>query len=179
MDYFQVFVQKNTIPWPQFLDMLWFPWAQWPCVYVYLLPVSTSTQQTLDTQDTPCGHIQIPKTHITHWGRDKINAISQTTFSNAFSWMKMYEFHLRFDRIFFPKVPINNIPAMVQIMAWRRSGDKPLFEPMMFNLLTHICVTRPQWVNGWQKYRKYQVMFWITWPFNLHKVMEFNYAPMT
>ena len=32
-------------------------------------------------------------------------------------------------------------------MAWRRSGDKPLSEPMMVNLLTHICVTRPQWVK--------------------------------
>ena len=32
-------------------------------------------------------------------------------------------------------------------MAWRRSGDKPLSEPMMVSLLTHICVTRPQWVN--------------------------------
>ena len=44
-----------------------------------------------------------------------------------------------------PKVRINNIPAMVQIMAWRRPGDKPLSEPMMVSLLTHICVTRPQW----------------------------------
>ena len=42
---------------------------------------------------------------------------------------------------------INNIPAFVQIMAWRRPGDKPLSEPMMVSLLTHICVTRPQWVN--------------------------------
>ena len=42
---------------------------------------------------------------------------------------------------------INNIPALVQIMAWRRPGDKPLSEPMMVNLLTHICVTRPQWIN--------------------------------
>ena len=48
---------------------------------------------------------------------------------------------------FVPKVPINNILIMVQIMAWRRSGDKPLCEPMMVSLLTHICVTRPQWVN--------------------------------
>ena len=28
---------------------------------------------------------------------------------------------------FVPMGPINNIPALVQIMAWRRSGDKPLF----------------------------------------------------
>ena len=32
-------------------------------------------------------------------------------------------------------------------MAWRLPGDKPLSEPMMISLLTHICVTRPQWVN--------------------------------
>ena len=48
---------------------------------------------------------------------------------------------------FVPKVRINNIPALVQIMAWRRPGDKPLSEPMMVSLLTHICVTRPQWVK--------------------------------
>ena len=45
---------------------------------------------------------------------------------------------------FVPKVRINNIAALVQIMAWRRSGDKPLSEPMVVSLLTHICVTRPQ-----------------------------------
>ena len=43
--------------------------------------------------------------------------------------------------------PMNNIPALVQIMAWRRPGDKPLSEPMMVSSLTHICVTRPQWVK--------------------------------
>ena len=35
-------------------------------------------------------------------------------------------------------------------MAWRRPGDKPLSEPMMVSLPTHICVTRPQWVNSCQ-----------------------------
>ena len=48
---------------------------------------------------------------------------------------------------FVPKGPFNNIPALVQIMAWRRPGDKPLSEPMMVRLSTHICVTRPQWVK--------------------------------
>ena len=33
---------------------------------------------------------------LTHWGWDKMDAISQTTSSNAFSWMKMHEFRLRF-----------------------------------------------------------------------------------
>ena len=48
---------------------------------------------------------------------------------------------------FAPKGPINNIPALVQIMAWRRPGDKPLSEPMWVSLPTHICVTRSQWVK--------------------------------
>ena len=68
--------------------------------------------------------------------------------SKSIFLMKMYEFRLRFDWCVVPKDPVNNIPPLVQIMAWRRPGDKPLFEPMMVSLLTHICVTRPQWVNG-------------------------------
>ena len=48
---------------------------------------------------------------------------------------------------FVPKGLINNIPALVQIMAWGRPGNKPLSEPMMVRLPTHICVTRPQWVK--------------------------------
>ena len=37
---------------------------------------------------------------------------------------------------FVPKGQINNIPALIQITAWRRPGDKPLSETMMVNLLT-------------------------------------------
>ena len=68
---------------------------------------------------------------------------------NGFSWMKMYEFRLEFHWLkFVPKGPINNIPALVQIMAWHRSCDKPSSGPMMVRLLTHICVTGPRWVNA-------------------------------
>ena len=55
---------------------------------------------------------------------------------------------IRISLKFVPKGPINNIPALVQIMAWRCPGDKPLSEPVMVSLLTHICVTRSQWVNS-------------------------------
>ena len=33
--------------------------------------------------------------------------------------------------MFIPKDVIDNKPELVQIMAWRWIGDKPLFEPMM------------------------------------------------
>ena len=48
---------------------------------------------------------------------------------------------------FVPKGPINIIPILVQMMAWRRPGDKPSSEPIMVNLLKHICVIRPKCVN--------------------------------
>ena len=41
---------------------------------------------------------------LTHWGRDKMDAISQTTFSSAFSWMKMYEFRLKFHWSLFLRI---------------------------------------------------------------------------
>ena len=47
---------------------------------------------------------------------------------------------------FVPRGLINNIRALVQIMAWRRPGNKPLSEPMIVRLPTHTCVARPQWV---------------------------------
>ena len=45
---------------------------------------------------------------------------------------------------------IKSITAWVCIMAWRRTGDRPLFEPNHgLALLAGISVTRPQWVNKW------------------------------
>ena len=49
---------------------------------------------------------------------------------------------------FVPKEPINHIPALVWIMAWRRPGDMPLSEPIMVRIPMHICVTRSQAVNS-------------------------------
>ena len=67
---------------------------------------------------------------------------------------------IKYSLKFVPMGPINNILALVQIMAWCRSGDKPLSEPMMASLLTHIriCVTRPQWVN--EQWIKFLNMEW-------------------
>ena len=104
---------------------------------------------------------------LTHWSPDEINNISQTTFWNVFFSMKMFEFRLKFNWIFFPKGPINNIPALVQIMAWRCPGDKPLSETMMVSLPTHICVTRPQWVNTKKSCSIEIFEFWMRFQWNM------------
>ena len=75
-------------------------------------------------------------------GRHFADDIFKCIFLNENGWIP-----LKISLMFVRKGPINNIPTLVQVMAWRRPGDKPLSEPMMVSLSTHICVTRPQWVN--------------------------------
>ena len=75
-------------------------------------------------------------------GRHFPNDIFKWIFLNGNVWIST-----NISLKFVPRGPINNIPTLVQVMAWRRPGDKPLSEPMMVRLPTHICVTRPQWDN--------------------------------
>ena len=77
-------------------------------------------------------------------GRQFPDDVSKCIVLNESVWMS-FKISLKFD----PKIRINKITELVQIMAWRRPGEKPLFEPMMIRLPTHICVTRPQWVEEW------------------------------
>ena len=96
-------------------------------------------------------------------GRRFADDVFKCIFLNENIWIS-----IKITLKFVPKGPVNNIPALVQIMAWRRTGDKPLYETMMASLLTHICVTRPQWVKivpilhddiiKWKH-------FWHYWPF--------------
>ena len=61
--------------------------------------------------------------------------------------MKMYDFFIKISLKSVSEGPISNIPASVQIVAWRRPGDKQLSEPVLVRLPTHVCVTRPESIN--------------------------------
>ena len=68
---------------------------------------------------------------------------------------------------FVPKGPINYITALVPITARHWPGDKPLSEPMMVRFPTHICLTRPQWVN----------IYFSVIAFSVAKYAEVQYIP--
>ena len=107
---------------------------------------------------------------LTYWGRDKMAAIFQTTIQNGFSERKYMNFDWHFTEVY-PNGQIDDIPALVQMMAWRRPGDMPFSETMMFCLLTHICVTWPQWVKHHTTVIEYQ----LTWHKTLiHFHMQFG-----
>ena len=77
-------------------------------------------------------------------GRYFVDDIFKCIFLNENVWIP-----IKISLKFVHKGPINNIPSLVQIMAWCRPGAKPLSEQMVGSLLTHICVAGPQWVNTW------------------------------
>ena len=61
---------------------------------------------------------------------------------DIFKWILVNEdacISIKMSLKFVPMGRINNIPALVQTTT--------LSEPMMVCLLTHLCVTRPQWGN--------------------------------
>ena len=85
-----------------------------------------------------CYHI-VAETNGRHFPVDIFRCI----FLNESVWIS-----IKMSLKFVPKGPLNNIPSLFQVIAWRRSGDKPLSEPTMVSVLTHICVTRLQWVKA-------------------------------
>ena len=75
-------------------------------------------------------------------GRLFADDIFRCIFLNANVWIS-----IKISLQFVPKGTVNNIPALVQIMTWRRPGGKSLSEPMVVRLPTDICVSRTQWVK--------------------------------
>ena len=64
-------------------------------------------------QITADGVKQNLRTTLIHWGRNKMAAISQTTFSNAFFLNENIWISIKSSLDFVPKGSINNIPALI------------------------------------------------------------------
>ena len=73
----------------------------------------------------------------TYWGWEKWPPFSRWHFQMHFP--KYLSIMIKISLKFVLRDPSNNIPPLVQIMAWYHPGDKPLSEPKMVSLLMHIC----------------------------------------
>ena len=90
------------------------------------------------SHDFLCFNTLRPRQRGRHFANDIFKCISL----NENVWLS-----IKILMKFVPEVRITKISVLVQIMAWRQRGDKPLSGPMMVSLLTHICVTLPQWIK--------------------------------
>ena len=74
-------------------------------------------------------------------------SIDHVLWCNHYVIMKLYVFY---GSINSPPGAIDNKSALVQVMSWRRRGDKPLPEAQYWpSSHTHICGTRGRWVDSW------------------------------
>ena len=102
-------------------------------------PPPTTSPNSYNMISTYCFNTLRPRQNGRHFPDDIFKCI----FLNDNVWIS-----IKISLKFVPKGPINNIPPLVQIMAWRLPGNKPLSELMMVSLPTHICITRPQRVKN-------------------------------
>ena len=96
---------------------------------------------------------------LTHWGRDKMAGIFQKTVPNAFSLMKMYEFRLK---IHWNLCQYSSIGSDNGFGADQATSH--YLNQWWYSLLTHICVTRPQWVKKCRSNRAL-IFLMLTWSF--------------
>ena len=112
----------------------------WVLLHCVRQPASTRMTTELDIflrRFCGCSHIEAE----TKWPPFRRRQFQMHFFNeNIWIWIKI-------SLKFVLSIIIDYKPALVQIMAWRRPGDKPLSEPMLVTSLTHIYVTRPQWVK--------------------------------
>ena len=62
---------------------------------------------------------------------DKNDTFSQMKISNPFICLARKPVDFIQISLKYPTGPFNIIPSLAQVMAWHRTGDKPLSEPMM------------------------------------------------
>ena len=85
----------------------------------------------------PVIHISRQKQNGRYFAVDIFNLMSLNE-----NWCISMQIPLKFF-----KVPIGNMPTLIQIMVWCRSGDKPLSDKWWLSIPTHTCITGIQWVN--------------------------------
>ena len=84
-----------------------------------------------------------------------MDEIFQTTFSNAFSSMKMYEFWLRVHVSLYLRVQLTLIHHWLRLWLGADQATSHYLNQWWSNLLMHICVTQPQWV----KFKSHKMSF--------------------
>ena len=93
--------------------------------YAQSLGLTAATLECLARALVHCDHpSRTGSNRFTHWGRDKMATIFQTTFWNAFSRMKMYEFRLRFHWSLFLRVQLTIFQHWTrrQAIIWTNDG---------------------------------------------------------
>ena len=75
-------------------------------------------------------------------------AVWQTTLANAFAWKKTLRFRLKFHWSLFPWLELTIPQHWCRKWLGAEQATSHYLNQLWFILLTHICVTRLQWVKN-------------------------------
>ena len=84
---------------------------------------------------------------LTHWDRVKMRFL-QTTFIQYNIFNENDRICITISLNLSPGGPFDNLPTLVRIVAWCRSGNTPLFEPLWCNSRMQTYITRSHWVKA-------------------------------
>ena len=141
-----------------------------PASHLFTQPFIQIKENIKAPRHWPLWSVNSPqKGPVQHWGRDKMANTSQTTLWIAF-FNEIIGISITISLKFVPMGPINNIPALNQIMAWRRPGDKPLFKQMLVIEFTDTCARHSASV--------YRVVFHAVRILVMHKTEIATFAEM-
>ena len=73
-------------------------------------------------------------TKLTHWGLQKNGCHYAEDIFKCFYLTENYHNLIQISLKHIPKGPVVNKSSLIWVMAWHRTGNKPLFEPMMSQL---------------------------------------------
>ena len=83
----------------------------------------------------PCSRMGVVLVKFTHLPLDKMAAILA---DDILKWIFLNEngrILIQISLKFVPRSPVGNKPALVQVMAWRQPGDKPLPGPLLIQFI--------------------------------------------
>ena len=120
------------VTWILFMLFMWGKWERFYCIgYNYMIYMDP------DVRERPLTHLPLDKT---------ADILADDLFKCIFL-NENYRIPIQISLKCVARSLINNKPALVQVMAWRRTGTSHYLNQCWPSSLTHICGTRGRWVK--------------------------------
>ena len=88
---------------------------------------------------------------LIHWGRNKVDAIVQTIFSNVYLWMKMNLFLYKFPWSLFPMIQLATSQHWFRWWLGAIQATNHYLSQWCPSFLAHLCVIRSRYVNTYSE----------------------------
>ena len=126
-----------AVPYTLFLGKYWRDGQKWHMHWWHLILKNNWTDYRNRMSDVSISLPRIFYTELTyacvltHLSLDKMAAILADDIFKGIFLNETDKIPIQISLKLVPRSPIDNKSALVRVMAWRRTGDKPLPEPMM------------------------------------------------